>query len=142
MSDHYPPEPPAVPPNLPFGVGGRGQIPPPQTPGAYGQAPMPGASGQMPPNAMVPAPTSTNGFAVASLVMGVVSLFGCFAGIVTGIVGVIFGIVGLRQSHADPERFGGASGGMAIGGIILSVVAALGWAFVILFLWGAGNAGL
>ena len=50
------------------------------------------------------------GFAIASLVLGIVSFFIPFIGSVGGIVGLIFGIIGLQNSKK----------GMAIAGIILS----------------------
>ncbi|HLH45971.1 MAG TPA: DUF4190 domain-containing protein [Acidimicrobiales bacterium] len=58
---------------------------------------------------------STNGFAIASLVLSIVGFF--FLSIILGPLGVIFGGIGLRRANA------GASGrGMAIAGIVIGIV--------------------
>ena len=64
----------------------------------------------------------TNGFAVASLVLGIV---GCVP-FITALLAVIFGIVGLRKTR-DPS-VGGL--GLAIAGLILGIVGLLGWGAV------------
>lgn len=109
-------------------------IPPIPTPPAYGnmpngqyQAPNPNMNGQngvpTPPQYNVPQqfypqaekPESTNGFAVASMVVGIVSIVSsCFCGgVVIGLVAIILGIVGMVQSNKT-----GANKGFAIAGII------------------------
>lgn len=80
----------------------------PQAPGGYGYPP--------------PQPTGRNGMAIAALVLGIVGLFASivFIGGALGIVGLILGIVSLRTSKRT-----GAGRGMAIGGIVTSILAIL-----------------
>jgi hypothetical protein len=78
---------------------------PPQQPGGwYGQ----GGYGY-------PRPQDTNGFAIASLVS---SLVGIFLLIVGPLLGIIFGIVALKQI----PRLGQAGRGLAIAGIVIGAV--------------------
>jgi hypothetical protein len=71
-----------------------------------------------------PAPARrTNGLALASLVMGVVSLtFGicCCYGIPFNLLGVVFGLVALSQIRQRPQLEHGQ--GMAIAGLVLSLL--------------------
>ena len=70
-----------------------------------------------PPGAVGPAPRQrTNGFAVASLVLGLT----CFFGFVTGILAVIFGNVALGRIARSEGLEKGR--GMAIAGIVLGWV--------------------
>lgn len=55
-----------------------------------------------------------SGFAIASMVLGIVSLVCCCAGNVTAILGLIFGILALTKTKKD---------GMALAGVITSSVA-------------------
>jgi hypothetical protein len=66
---------------------------------------------------------STNGFSIASLVLGIVWVFGIGA-----ILAVIFGFVARKQIRESGGRQGG--GGMALAGIILGFVGIAG-----LILW-------
>lgn len=70
------------------------------------------------------APT-TNGMAVAGFVCGVVGLF--LFGIVLGPLAIIFSAIGLSKSNKEgrPLR------GLAIAGLVLGIVATLGWIIVI-----------
>ena len=62
---------------------------------------------------------TTNGFCVASLVLGIIGIPSLI--FIPSILGIIFGIVGLRQiSGADAPALGGR--GMAIGGIVCGAV--------------------
>ncbi len=93
--------------------GGGPQAPP----SPYGQPPQP-PYGQPPSSPYGPAPPmyqgpKTNGFAIAALVLGIL---GFCSGSITGILGVIFGIVALNQIKNSVEPMGGR--GMAIAGII------------------------
>ena len=74
---------------------------------------------QGPDATMTTAPTKTSGMAIASLVCGILAL--CIA--VPGLLGVIFGILAIRQIN----RSGGAIGGkgLAIGGLVTSAVGVL-----------------
>jgi Domain of unknown function (DUF4190) len=65
-------------------------------------------------------PASTNGFAIASLVCAIV-LFWLFG--IGGLLGVIFGIIGLRQCKANHER----GSGLAIAGIVIGAIVLLFW---------------
>lgn len=94
---------------------GSGPSPPPGAP--YPPYPPPGWQGG-PWGSPYPQPRSTNGFAVAALCCGI-------GGLVTdgiaGVLGVIFGIVALRQIARDGQ--GGR--GLAIAGIVVGAVTIL-----------------
>src|SRR5262249_13545849 len=86
-----------------------------------------------PPSTVGPAPAQrVNGFAVASLVLGLT----CWCGFFTGILAVIFGNVALGRIARSEGREQGR--GMAIAGIVLGWVsiAVLG---VLAILWFAYN---
>jgi hypothetical protein len=80
-----------------------------QAPPGYGQPP--------------PVGQATNGLAIASLVLGIVWVFG-----ISSILAVIFGFVARKQIRQSGGRQGG--GGMAIAGIVLGFVGIAG-----LILW-------
>jgi hypothetical protein len=71
------------------------------------------------------APSTTNGFAIASLacaiVLGIVPFLG-------GILGVVFGIIGLRQCARQGER----GRGLAIAGIVIGGIAIAFWILAII----------
>ncbi len=75
----------------------------------------------------VPGAPAQNGFAVAGLVVSLVSIavgivgLCCYGlpGIITAVVGLILSIVGLQRSKQDPYQTGR---GMAIAGIIISAI--------------------
>jgi hypothetical protein len=92
------------PQQQPDGSGGQAPYQPYGTPDPYGQQPYP-----------VPyaAPAQTNGMAIASLVVSIVSLTACCG--LTGIVGAILGHVSRKQIRERNE--GGA--GMALAGVII-----------------------
>lgn len=133
MSDHYPPRPPGSGPYPGFGPGGSGPPPPPPAPGAYVPPPIPVVYGQVmaPYGAYQPA-KSTNGFAIASMVIGIVSSLACYLGIFTGVLGLVLGLVALSQIRAAPERIGGK--GMAIAGIVTSTIAIVIWVGLIVLI--------
>jgi hypothetical protein len=88
--------------------------------------------GAMPPAggySLPPGRTRANGSAIASLVLGIL---GCVPWI-TGLLAVVFGILGIRKTR-DPQ-VGGK--GMAIAGLILGVLSFIGWS-----LWGTAMFGL
>lgn len=66
------------------------------------------------------------GFAIASLICGIVSLF-CFA-IITGVLGIVFGSVAKGK---------GFRGGMATAGIVCGVIGIVSWLIMIIF-FGTG----
>ncbi len=88
-----------------------GQPPPPQQPYGYG---------------FPPAPPATNGMAIASLVVSILSLTACLG--VTGFIGAILGHISKRQIKDTNEQ----GGGLATAGIII------GWLGTALFLIGVG----
>lgn len=65
------------------------------------------------------APRRTSGAAIASLVLGIV---GCVP-LITGILAILFGVVGIRRTR-DPNVSGR---GLAIAGLILGMTSVLGW---------------
>jgi len=74
---------------------------------------------QGPTATMTTAPTKTSGMAIASLVCGILAL--CIA--VPGLLGVIFGILALRQINRSGGAIGGT--GLAIGGLVTSAIGVL-----------------
>jgi len=69
--------------------------------------------------------TRTNGFAVASLVLGVLSVLGasccCGTGLIPAVLAIIFGHIGRGQIRRTPGAYEG--GGMALAGLICGYVA-------------------
>lgn len=130
----YDPQTYAAPPSAPYGQQAYGQPAygqPTYSQPAYDQQyaapqytsyPQPGTYA---PGAQWAQPQKTNGMAIAALVLGL-------AGIVTagaaGILGLIFGIIGLRQI----SRTGDAGKGMAIAGIVLGSLGILAFALVVI----------
>ena len=105
------------PPSSPYG----GAPPPPPPPAyAYGASPYP-PPGAMPPGyqGYPPAAQTTNGLSIASLVLGIVWVFGIGA-----ILAVIFGFVARKQINESGGRQSGS--GMALAGIILGFVGIAG----------------
>jgi hypothetical protein len=84
---------------------------------------------QQPPYAV----TKTNGYAIASLVLGILGLCCC----VLGLIGLIFGYIGKGQI----ERSGGAEtgSGLAVAGIVLGWISVAGVIVWILILITTGN---
>lgn len=79
---------------------------------------------------------SKNGLGVASLVFGIIGLFGSFlvVGALPAILGLIFGIIGYRRTKSGEAN----NGGVAIAGIVTSVLAltiaiAIGALFAVVF---------
>jgi hypothetical protein len=96
----------------------------PTTPPPPGYAPPP--AGVQPEYTNLPPGKRSNGWAIASLICGIL---GCVP-FLTGALAVIFGILGIRKSN-DPQVNSGK--GLSIAGLVLGVVSILGWAF-----FGAG----
>lgn len=113
-AEPYPPYPQANPAGYPPPPG----YPPPASP--YGAYP---AAGAYPP---VESARGTNGFAIASLILGIVP-------ICAGIFGVVFGFISLNQI----KRTGQNGRGMAIAGIVLGFIWMIVLAVVVAV--GAGN---
>jgi len=62
----------------------------------------------------------TNGLAVASLVLGILSLPLCWLLGIPALLAIIFGAVGLKQINQQPAASGGR--GLAIAGLVLGIV--------------------
>jgi Domain of unknown function (DUF4190)/zinc-ribbon domain len=126
----------APPPPPPGQWAAPGQQPPPPPPYAAGPPPgaappnpfAPPAAYGPPPGAYAPYPppyppsgyqtASTNGLAIASLVLGLVGWMACGIG---SIVGIVLGFVARSQIRSAQGRQGGD--GLALAGIILGFVA-------------------
>jgi prepilin-type processing-associated H-X9-DG protein len=81
-------------------------------------------SSQTTPSA--PAQPKTSGLAIASIVLGIAGL--CTVGL-TGIVGIILGIIALKKIGRSGGQVAGR--GLAIGGIVASIVTLLVWALLV-----------
>lgn len=91
-------------------------IVPAQVAAVHAPAPYPGPYPVQPYGAVVPVALAGNGPGVAGFVIGLVSLFlPLFLGLAGGVAGLIFSIVGLSRV--------GARKGLAIAGLILSILA-------------------
>ena len=80
--------------------------------------PMPGPPAQVVYQVTQPA----NGLAVAALVVGIVGLvlfWTVWGGIILGILGLIFGAVGLSKANRGAPNKGMAVAGLALGGVAL-----------------------
>ncbi|MBB2990601.1 heme/copper-type cytochrome/quinol oxidase subunit 2 [Mycolicibacterium iranicum] len=88
---------------------------PPPPPGSYPGGYPPPPYGAYPP----PVPAAPkNGLGTASLVVGIVSLFTLFGGVVLGVVAVVLGFLG-RGRVARGEA---TNGGVALAGIVLGAL--------------------
>ncbi len=67
----------------------------------------------------------TNGFAMASLILGIISLccFCCCYGFPFNIIGLIFGLIGLAQIGNNPQLYQGK--GIAVAGLVLCILSLL-----------------
>lgn len=63
------------------------------------------------------------GMAIASLVLGILSLSTCGLLVVGSLAGILLGFVAINNVNKNPQQFGGK--GMAIGGIATSVIGLL-----------------
>ena len=112
-------------------------------PGRY-QAPAPISSpsslqpGWIPPPPPAYPVVAQQSLAVASLVLGIVSItvgWCCSFGILTAPIALILGIVSLVQIKNDPTKYGGK--GLAIGGVIMGGVYIVVFTLIIV-LYGIG----
>ncbi len=110
---------PPPPPPSPYGAPPGWQPPPYAGPPAYGTPP-----GGYPAYGYPPAgyyqPQTTNGFSIAALICSIVLGWVPFLG---GVLGVTFGLIGLRQC----KRTGQRGRGLAIAGIVIGAVAIALW---------------
>jgi len=88
----------------------------------------------------IPAPTKpttqTSGMAVTGMIMGILTLACCWIAPITGILGIIFSLVGLGRVRRNPGRVTGK--GMAITGLILSGVGLFIYTVVFIFIIATG----
>jgi hypothetical protein len=127
-----PTEPPADPSGQqPHGQPGYGQQPPPYAQPGYGQQPPYGQPGYGPPaygQSPYGATGPSNGLGTAGLVCGIVAIvlsWTVVGGVILGILGLVFGIVGRRRAARGEATNGGqALAGAICGGIglLLSIV--------------------
>ena len=114
------------PPGTPYGA------PPPYPPaGSYNAPPPPHYSGY-------PAPPTGNGKAIAALVFGILSIVLCFLFFFDGIfviLGLIFSIIALNETKGR----GGNGRGMAVAGLVCTIVGALIATVLTVFLVRAVN---
>lgn len=92
------------------------------------------------PQAPYQAPPPADGFAITSMVLGIIAVLTCYFGIILGTVAVIFGHISLAKMKKDPSIGGKgmAIAGLATGyvGIAVSIVAG------IMLLFAASTAGV
>ncbi|UBU16963.1 DUF4190 domain-containing protein [Nonomuraea gerenzanensis] len=129
----YGQQPPGYGQQPPSYGGGYGQQPNSQQNLGYGQLPPSGGFGygQQPPPGYYPPPQprSTNGMAVASLVLGIIGLVFCG---LTSIPGVILGHIALNRIKKTGEE----GSGMAVGGLVTSYITVVIWVLCWLFFGG------
>jgi len=65
----------------------------------------------------------TNSYAQAGMIFGILSVTCCCCGFPFGILGVVFSLIGLSQINTNPQLHEGR--GMAIAGLILSILSLL-----------------
>jgi hypothetical protein len=131
----YTPPPPPPPP-------GGGYTPPPPPPGGGYTPPQPPGGGYVPPPPAGYAPAGygyaaqrTDGLAIASLVIGIISIvcsIGCL-GIVLGPTAAIMGFISRQRISTSGGAIGG--GTLAIVGLVLGIVgfvASVGWFFFVI----------
>ncbi|MDO4909731.1 MAG: DUF4190 domain-containing protein [Corynebacterium sp.] len=86
-------------------------------------------------------PKKPNGKALAALILGILSILLCWTGpvgLIIGIVGIVLSVLGLKAvANSDPRT---ARRGMAIAGVILSVIGILlGILFTVIYYWAFGH---
>jgi hypothetical protein len=109
-------------------------VPPPPPPPGGGYVPPPG--GYSPVSAGYAAPR-TDGLAIASLIMGIVSLVCAVAclGVVLGPAAAIMGFISRQRIASSGGMLGG--GTLAVIGLVLGIIgflASVGWFFLVI--WG------
>jgi Domain of unknown function (DUF4190) len=79
------------------------------------------------PAATTSATTRTSGKAIASLVLGIVSLF--LFGVIAGVLAIVLGVQARKEIERDPT-VGGR--GLAAAGMVLGIIGVVLWAIIIL----------
>lgn len=125
-------EPPSYP-SYPGSEGSEGQQPPPpgygQVPPAYGYPsqgqPAYGQPAYGQPGYGYPAPPRSNGKAMSSMIIGIVSILFCYLGALIGPVAIVLSVLGkneIKRSHGTQT-----GGGMATAGLVTGIVGTLVW---------------
>ncbi|MFD0590093.1 DUF4190 domain-containing protein [Paenibacillus sp. GCM10027627] len=73
-------------------------------------------------------PPKTNGKAIATLVLGILSLVLFYVGFVPGVVGIILGAISLKEI----KKSGDQGRGLAIAGLVCSIIGTLLWGIILL----------
>ena len=137
-----------VPPPPPDATLGHGQQPPPfgqqpppgygQQPPPFGQQPLPGY-GQPPPYGQQPPPgygygyrppPVTNGKAVASMILGIVSIVFCYLGLLIGPVAIVLSVLASKDINAQPPGLAGGKG-MATAGLVTGIIGTVIWGAIV-----------
>ncbi len=107
--------------------------PPPSAPAG------PPTTPYVPPPPVASGGGTSNGMAIAALVLGIVSLvlfFACGAGILAGVLAAVFGFLGLSKAKQS-----GQGRGMSLAGLILGLIGIIGGIlFLVLVTIGINNA--
>ena len=110
---------PPPPANLPSGPGG---FQPPPGYQSYSGQPM--------------APQGNSGMAIASMVLSLVGIIPCFWALqIPGLLGVIFGFVGLKQTKDNARK----GRGMAIAGLVIGIILVIIFAAVWIYFLTSDN---
>ena len=115
-----PPPPPSAPPPPDAGQGGqpytfRTSAPGPEPAPSYGP---PGAA---------PAKTGTDGTAIATFVLGLLSIF--IFGLILGVIALVLSKKAMDKIEASGGQLGGK--GLVTAGRVLAIIGIIGWAIVI-----------
>lgn len=78
------------------------------------------------PTAVISNPKTTNGFSIAGLVLGLISILCCGS---TSILGLVFSIIGLSSANKNNDN----SRGVSIAGIVISCLGLLVLLFFVVF---------
>jgi hypothetical protein len=89
----------------------------------------------IPPVVHMPPPVAQhdNDLAIVGLIFGVLSNVCCCFGVICAVIGIIFSVIALNQHEAHPQSGGR---GMALAGLILSVVGLMWHCFLPMFIIG------
>jgi len=80
-------------------------------------------------------PRTTSGLAVASMIMGILSMLGGCYLIIPVVLAVIFGHIAVSQCNKDPSL---AGKGMAVAGLVMGWIGLGLYIIIVLFLGGLG----